>query len=173
MEAFLIFCLLEQSPTISDAEQRTIQYNELTVALRGREPGLKLLQHKNSMKSLHEWATEIFDSIEPICAALDSGRPEPVYKRALDSQRASLNDYSRLPSARIIDAMRETKLPFAKLAFGLSEEHEKQFRSQLLPDSRASEFKQLAENSIREQAEIESSDDLAFEEFLQRYFKST
>jgi len=172
MEAFLIFCLLEQSPTISDAEQRTIQYNELTVALRGREPRLKL-QHKNSMKSLHEWATEIFDSMGPICAALDSGRPEPVYKRALDSQRASLNDYSRLPSARIIEAMRETKLPFAKLAFSLSEEHEKQFRSRLLPDGRASEFKQLAENSIREQAEIESSDDLGFEEFLQRYFKST
>jgi glutamate--cysteine ligase len=172
MEAFLIFCLLEQSPTISEAEQRTIQYNELTVALRGREPGLKL-QHKNSMKSLHEWSTEIFDSIEPICAALDSGCPEPVYKQALDCQRASLNDYSRLPSARVLEAMRETKLPFAKLALSLSEQHEEHFRGQLLAADKAAEFRKLAEDSIREQTNIEESDGISFEEFLQRYFRST
>ena len=54
IEAFLIFCLLENSPSISPAEQRTIQYNELTVALRGREPGLTL-QHRGGMKPPQGW----------------------------------------------------------------------------------------------------------------------
>ena len=37
IEAFLIFCLLEQSLTLDEQELRGIEYNELTVALRGRE----------------------------------------------------------------------------------------------------------------------------------------
>ena len=169
MEAFLIFCLLENSPPISEAEQRTIQYNELTVALRGREPSLNL-QLKNTTKPLRDWATEIFDGIEGICAALDSGCAEPAYKQALDRQRASLNDFSLLPSAKILAAMRESDLPFAKYAFSLSEQHEKHFRGRQLDPIKAAELARISLESIRQQTEIENSDDIGFEEFLQRYF---
>lgn len=170
LEAFVIFCLLEHSPYISEAEQGTIQYNELTVALRGREPGLQL-QFRNSVKPLKDWASDILDGLEPICAALDSGRPEPVYKRALDRQRACLNDYELLPSAQILAAMHETGLPFAKYAFALSEQHEQYFRGRRLDSERSTEFHAMAAESIRRQAEIEANDDIEFDEFLRRYFE--
>jgi glutamate--cysteine ligase len=172
LEAFLIFCLLEHSPSISAAEQRTIQYNELTIALRGREPGL-LLQFKNGMKTLKSWTTEIFDGVEVICAALDSGRPDPVYKHALDRQRANLEDYDLLPSARVLAAMRELKLPFAKYTFALSESHEHYFRGRPLDADKATEFQTLAADSIRRQKEIEANDDIDIDEFLRRYFNET
>ena len=173
MEAFVIFCLLEHSPAISESEQRTIQYNELTVALRGREPGLHLLQHNNSSKELTMWANEILDGIEHVCAALDSGRTEPLYKRALDRQRQSLNDFDLLPSARLLAGIRETKLPFAKFAFELSEQHERYFRERRLPRDVAEKFRKLSANSIAQQLELEAGDDIQFEEFLRRYFEES
>ena len=46
-EVFLIFCLLEDSPLISDSEYEMLEYNELSVALRGRQPNLMLLEDLN------------------------------------------------------------------------------------------------------------------------------
>ena len=172
IEAFLIFCLLEHSPPITAAEQKTIQYNELTVALRGREPGLHL-QFKNGMKSLKVWTTEIFDGIESVCAALDKDRPEPTYKRALDRQRANLEDYDLLPSARVISAMQDAGLPFAKFTLDLSERYEQHFRSRPLEADRATKMEALAATSLRQQTETEANDDIELDEFLRRYFNET
>jgi glutamate--cysteine ligase len=44
LEAFLIFCLLADSPRITGEEQWGMDYNELTVAMRGREPDLLLIR---------------------------------------------------------------------------------------------------------------------------------
>ncbi|MGH8598669.1 MAG: glutamate--cysteine ligase, partial [Gammaproteobacteria bacterium] len=44
LEAFLILCLLAESPPITPEELWALEYNELTIALRGREPGLRLIQ---------------------------------------------------------------------------------------------------------------------------------
>lgn len=169
MEAFLIFCLLEHSPPISEAEQRTIQYNELTVALRGREPDLNL-QIRGGQKNLNRWASEILDGVEAVCGALDAGREESVYQNALSTQRENLQDYEKLPSARILAAMRDNNLPFAKYAFGLSEQHEQQFRERPLSANKADELQEMAAASLKKQAEIEASDTLSFAEFLDDYF---
>ncbi len=169
IEAFLIFCLLENSPSITPAEQRTIQYNELTVALRGREPGLTL-QHKGGMKPLLDWANEIFDGIAAVCAALDAGHTAPVYSQALATQRRCLEDFDLLPSARILAAMAEANMPFAKLAFELSERHETYFRERALSPDKAQEYARIAAESIDRQAEIEASDDVDLETYLANYF---
>jgi len=171
MEAFLIFCLLERSPPISEAEQRTIQYNELTVALRGREPGLAL-QVRGGAKALKTWAEEILDGVEAVCAALDAGRTTPLYADALEHQRRCLEDFEMLPSARILAAMRESDLPFAKYAFALSERHETYFRGRALDPGKAAEYARLAAESIEHQAEIEAGDDVDLETFLDEYFAS-
>lgn len=171
MEAFVIFCLLEQSPPISQAEQRTIQYNELTVALRGREPGLQLQQLNGTPKPLKKWATEILEGVEIVCNALDSGRPEPVFKRALDCQRACLENFDLLPSAQLLATMQETRLPFAKLALSMSEQHEKYFRERQLDAEKTNAFRALAAESIQLQADIEANDKIDLEEFLRRYFQ--
>ena len=62
LEIFLLFCLLQDSPLIDAQEQRSIDYNERTVALRGREPGLKL-QQNNHWRGLAEWLQEIFTQL--------------------------------------------------------------------------------------------------------------
>ena len=170
MEAFVIFCLLEHSPAISEAEQRTIQYNELTVALRGREPGLHLQQFKHGTKPLTTWATEILDGVESVCAVLDSGKSAPTYGPALDRQRECLENFELLPSSQLISAMRDTDLPFAKFGLSMSEQHERYFRGRELNADKTDALRRLAVESIQQQAEIEASDDIDLDEYLKQYF---
>src|SRR5215831_2555035 len=42
LEAFLALCLMKDSPPIADSEQAALDQNHITVARRGREPGLML-----------------------------------------------------------------------------------------------------------------------------------
>ncbi len=42
LEAFLALCVLKDSPLISESEQELLDENHVTVARRGREPGLML-----------------------------------------------------------------------------------------------------------------------------------
>ncbi len=49
LEAFLALCLLKDSAPIADCEQSALDENHLTVARRGREPGLTLWREGRSV----------------------------------------------------------------------------------------------------------------------------
>jgi glutamate--cysteine ligase len=172
MEAFLIFCLLENSPSISASEALAIEYNELTVALRGREPGVEL-QFNGVTRPLKKWLDEIFAGIEAVCSALDSGDGEHLFQQALDKQRDACADADRLPSSRTLEKMRATSLPFAKHTLAQSMQHERYFRDNPLPADKEQEFRELAEKSIADQEQLEKGDEIPFEDYLQRYFDET
>src|SRR6202023_1088606 len=72
LEAFLALCLLRESAPIGDSEQAALDKNHVTVARRGREPGLSLWREGNSV-ALREWARELLDSMAGICEILDRG----------------------------------------------------------------------------------------------------
>ena len=172
LEAFMLFCLMENSPVIADSERRAIEYNELTVALRGREPDVEL-QVNGAVKPLREWAGHIIDSVAVVAGALDARSGSDLYQRAVSSQRDALSDNSRLPSTQMLAAMREQELPYAKFAMQLSEKHERQYRGRRLDPETAERFAAIAANSLAEQAAIEATDDISFEEYLRRYFNET
>ncbi len=55
LEAFLALCVLKDSPPISESEQALLDENHVTVARRGREPGLTLWRDGRSV-SMESWA---------------------------------------------------------------------------------------------------------------------
>lgn len=165
LEAFLIFCLLADSPQVSAAEQWAIEYNELTVAMRGREPGLVLIRDGERVP-LVTWAKEICASLEPICAILDEGAAGPSYMEALARQRAVLDDLTQLPSARILRELREERLSFFEYTLKLAGEHEAWFRAHPLRSGLRDYFKGLAEESLAEQRALEAGDRVDFATYL-------
>ncbi len=169
LEIFLLFCLLQDSPLIDAQEQRSIDYNERTVALRGREPGLKL-QQNNHWRGLAEWLQEIFTQLQPLSSILDGDDETRPYSGALAEQMEKAAAPHDLPSARILSAMRARELPFAKYAMEVSQAHLEHFRSSSMDEARTSKLRTLAEESLQKQREIEQSDSLSFAEYLQRYF---
>jgi len=170
LEAFLILCLLSKSPPMDADEARMSDLNHVTVASSGRTPNLRLTIAGRT-QSLREWGLEIVESLRPICALLDSGRPESSYQASLELQREKLLDPAATPSARLLDAMREREASFFEFARDLSADYRTYFL-QLPPIARERlrTFEDAVETSRRSQREIEETDDVSFEEFLRRYY---
>jgi glutamate--cysteine ligase len=169
LEAFLLLCLLAESPPIDAEEQWAIEYNELTVALRGREPGLRLIERGRRV-GMQDWAMKILRTMEPICEVLDRAAGSNCYSRALAAQRAALSEPSLLPSARLLAELRASGADFHGFAHALSTRHAAHYRAEPLAPALRERFRTLAEESWVTQRSLEADHSLSFEDYLARYF---
>ncbi len=169
LEAFLIFCLLHDSPPINAVERRAIDENELLAAHRGREPGL-LLHRDGEAVELRVWAQALCDAIEGVCDVLDRGESDGPYSRALARQCAAVADPQLTPSARMLAEMRDNKESFFAFALRMSQKHKRYFDSQRLSRDREQFFVDWARRSLEQQREMEASDRVSFDEYLRQYF---
>ena len=169
LECFLLFCLLHDSPAISEQERKAIDENELRTAHHGRDPELKLIRDGNSVL-LRDWADELMQEMQAVCELLDRSSKDKLYCNALEAQRKKVNDPELTPSARILNEMRDRGEGFYHFAKRMSEIHRHFFSN--LPMSETSEryFSELAEKSLEDQQAWEAADEVSFEEYLQRYF---
>jgi glutamate--cysteine ligase len=108
--------------------------------------------------------------LRPICELLDIGESARPYAAALAEQREALADSERTPSARMLAEMRASSENFFRCARRLSERHRAYFQSRPLGEERMRFFTTAAEQSLREQREIEAADVMSFDEFLNGYF---
>jgi glutamate--cysteine ligase len=172
IETLLLHCLLSDSPPTDAAEQAALGQNQLKVARRGREPGLELQRAGRSI-GLKAWGLEMIAELEPLCRLLDGDDPTRPYGNSLEAQRAALEDPDRTPSARVLRDMREHGESFFSFAKRLSETHRREFLAHPLPATTQAQMTAQAHESLREQAAIEASDTLSFEEYLHRYFSQS
>ena len=170
LETFLLFCLLNESPPLDAEERRTIDDNQMATALNGRDPALVLQRRRHPALPLRRWAQDILSELQPVGELLDVGENGQPYATALAEQREVLADPDRTPSARILTEMRASGENFFQYARRLSEQHRQYFQSLPLDKNRARFFTEAAERSWREQRDIETADEVSFEEFLQEYF---
>ena len=172
LEAFLLFSLLAPSDPYTDAELVEIKNNINAVAERGREPGLQLQRGGESIL-MRDWAGEIFDQLSLACELLDKSSGEPTYSPALAHQRAKIDDPDLTPSARTLADMAEHKEEFYHFALRMSQQHQQWFAERPLEAAELEAFQQTASDSLRRQQEIEDSDTVSFETFMQQYFAQT
>jgi glutamate--cysteine ligase len=170
LEAFLALCLLKESPPIADSEQLVLDENHLTVARRGREPGLELWR-EGVKTPMADWALELLDSMAGICEILDRGDPAQPYTNALATQSAKLRDVRLTPSARLLAELEATGESFFDLALRMSAMHKAYFLELYTPNAeRLAELAAEAEESLRAQSQLEARQSETFEEYLARYF---
>ena len=170
LEAFLIFCLLEESDALTDDELRAIEYNELTVALRGRSPGLELV-FAAKRRPIREWSLEICDRMQPICEFLDEGGDSRHYQEALRRQVSSIETPELLPAAKVLQGLRDANEPFHNYTMDLSVQHKEHFRSHPPSEQVRTQFEKLALESHEERRRLESGDSVAFEDYVKGYLE--
>jgi glutamate--cysteine ligase len=170
LEAFLALCLMKDSPPIADAaEQAALDQNHITVARRGREPGLTL-QRDGRTVSMRDWARELLDSMAGICDALDRGDASRPYSQALATQSAKVEDAALTPAARLMAELSAGE-SFFDLALRMSATHKAYFLDLYPPnEERLREFSQEAQESLVAQRKIEAADRGTFAQYLHRYF---
>ncbi len=170
LEAFLALCLLKESPPIGDSEQALLDQNHVTVARRGREPGLTLWREGRQAPML-SWAQEMVDSMTGICEVLDRGDPSRPYTQALSVQAAKLANVALTPSARLMEELTTTDESFFDLALRMSRTHKDYFLDLYAPnEERLAEFAAQAQESLARQAAIEAGDKGTYEQYVERYF---
>ncbi|MGH8494889.1 MAG: glutamate--cysteine ligase, partial [Gammaproteobacteria bacterium] len=170
LEAFLIFCLLADSPPIEGDEQPGLEANYHQVAHRGRDPALDL-RDRDGNRPLKDWAREIVDRMRGVCDLLDEGNSERPYGIALEVQGRAVEDSDLTPSARILAGMRDSGLSFFPFGLQMSEAHKAYFLALgSVQEGRRAAFREAAKNSLAEQRAIEAADDISFAAYLHRYF---
>ncbi len=168
LDAFLIFCLLSDSPKCTQASNQEIDSNLALVVNEGRAPDLTLSRNGQPV-TFQQWANEIFVDIAHAATLLDDVHQGDDYRQACAKQHAKIHDSELTPSARLLREMRATEKPFCGFTMQQAKDTENYFRAQKIAPERLKELQEASRLSVLKQAEIEADDDLSFEEFLAQF----
>lgn len=170
MEALLIFCLLSDSPPMNSEERAEFMRNQSKAACCGLTPGLQL-QRLGKPIAIDDWATEILNNMQGVCALLDKETGQRFYTEALELQQEKIADTSHLPSAMIMQQMRTDKTPFFKFALQQSVNHKGYFSARTIPVQAFKQLDEMATQSLNEQHALEEMPQAPFADFMNTYFE--
>ena len=169
LEVLMLFCLLEESPALSESEIDAIDENLVLVAHKGRQPGLDLRRGDEKI-SLQDWASELCNAMKPVASLLDRANYCENYFSSVKSQIASVFDPELTPSARMLAEMRENDEGFFHHAQRMSKHHYHYYKTHALSENKIQFFEDAAKKSLEKQRQIEADDSISFDDFLQNYF---
>ncbi|WP_192858677.1 glutamate--cysteine ligase [Pseudomonas putida] len=168
LDAFLLFCALEESPQLDNGECGQCTSNFLTVVKEGRRPGLEL--HRNGQPvGLREWASELIERIGQLADLLDQAQGSDDHAKALAAQQAKVDDASLTPSAQVLARMTEHDENFVQFSLRQSRLHAETFREQPLSAEQQLAFETLARESLAKQSELEQEEVGDFDLFVGAY----
>ena len=171
IDAFLLFCLCQNSDLCDDDANAAITDNLLKVVNEGRKPGLTLTGEAGEQCLLVEWGESLLDDIEALAGQLDRAHGETHYRESCAAQRAKLRNPALTPSARILDEIQQRDGSFFHFALRQSQEHAERFKQSPLLPSDVSRFAGLKVESQAQQSEIEAENSGSFEDYLARFYQ--
>jgi glutamate--cysteine ligase len=172
IEAFLIYCLLEESPPFDPESFEEALQNQSLTAKRGREPGLLLRRHGKPV-ALPDWAGDIVDKVAAVAELIDRDEDDRSYRDAVLFAASQVTEPESTPSARLLQELYDSDCSFFEFALDVARRDKAYFSSIApMPRERAQQIEREALESVQRQRDIEAADDISFEEYLARYFAS-
>jgi glutamate--cysteine ligase len=169
IDAFLLWCLLSDSPIGHDEDNAESKRNLRTVVNEGRRPGLAL-SRRGDRVTMAEWANALLDEIAPIAALLDQAHGSDHHGASLDRQRAKIANPALTPSAAVLAELQSRQISWGAFALEQSQQHAEYFRSRPLAPAQLAPFTDMAAHSLAGQVELERADQLGFDDYLAGYF---
>lgn len=173
LDAFLLHCLLSDSPLSNDTEYQHIQTNQKRMVYEGRNPELCLID-QGQERSMREWADKLMNEIESVATLLDAANQHTTdlhsYKNSVDNERLKLCDASLTPSARILADMAKNNKTFYRFAADMATQHQAFFMGYSLSSKQLMHYATLATASLEQQAQIEAADTISFDQYLDDYY---
>ena len=169
LDVFLMHCLLSESPPDTPDEIHEITQNQQLTASRGREPGLRLSRHGESV-SLTQWGTEIITSLMPIAKAMDAAQGVEVHVQAVVQAGTALAAPDTLPSARVLAAV-QSEHGDSFVSFVRAQSLQTHQRLLAMPWSapQQARYEAMAAKSLEDQRAIEEGDTMPFEIYREEY----
>lgn len=172
LDAFLLTCLLMESPDCDQEEFAAIGENQKLIVEHGREDTLALnLQGEKVDKKAY--ALSLMDNISNIASWLDKTQNTNQYSESVAAQITKINDVAAMPSSKLLAAINENSQTHNAYILNLAEQHHqthlafsKDESNQELAETLLNE----AKNSHQLQKEIEKNSTESFENFLETYY---
>ena len=172
IEAFLIYCLIEDSPPLCEKSLDETKRNQTLTASQGRDPEFRLYRDGKPV-ALASWAQEILDNVIRVAETIDRQEGSDSYVEATQLMRSIVADPEATPSARLLAELRAEGCSYFELAMAIANGHRDYFAA-ITPLSAESQarFEQEASESIARQQEIEAGDTITLDEYLATYFSA-
>ena len=170
LDAFLLFCLLQDSPQASDREYANLQENQKRIVYRGLDPDLTLLSDRGEVKA-SEWATQLQRGISACAELLDGAWGIDDYRRAFAAQEQKLAGTAPTPAQQGLQALQDKQQTYYAHTLEMAQQHRQHFAGRPLSAERQSYFAQLASESHKRQSDVEAADTGSFEEYLAAYYR--
>lgn len=170
VEAFLLACLLDDSPETDTQEYHEIQSNQANVVYRGRDPDL-MLRRGGSEIALQDWAEEILSKAEAAAELLDRAMFTQDYSGSVSKMRERLGNQDLLPSTRVLKGLEAERLTFQAWTMQQSSLHTRELMEKSLPADATARLDHLARQSLEEQRKLESNQTDIFAEYLEDYYR--
>ncbi|WP_339675625.1 glutamate--cysteine ligase [uncultured Zhongshania sp.] len=170
IDAFLLYCLYQDSPKCDDDNNAEISNNLLSVVNRGREPNLELNQH-GSPRTMTAWAEELIVDISRIAEQLDKAHKTDSYTQSCKAQLAKVHDVSLTPSAQIVAALEQRHDTYYHYAMEQSLQHAAAFRERGLSTEEQQRFAAMRETSVAAQTKVEAEQQESYDEYLSRFYQ--
>jgi len=153
---FLLYCLLKDSPPLTDGEERKLTLNQNLVALKGRKPDLDL-EFNGKSKTLKSWGVQILEEMIPIAKILDQSWDCSSYSSSLERQLEKLDNPEKTPSKQVLDQVLSSS--YRDYGTALAQELRSEYLKKPCPKPFEEELDRLAAKSIEEREELEFYDD--------------
>jgi len=170
LEAFVLFCLLSESPFIDAPEKVECNRNSLNVACCARGKDFMLFRQGHTILLKH-WASAILDQLLPIADILDEAEAGQPYRNSIEKHRPAVADPDHTLSAIILNEMRTNRESFTEFALRLSRQHAEHWGKRTISEDRNRNFALEARLSLQKQAQIESSDRVSLDYYLEQYWE--
>ena len=167
MDLFLAYCLLHPSPRLSEEECKEVEKNHREIVISGRDPEFKLMRNGQPVL-LTEWSKNIIEELKPLAKIMDEKSDTKNYSSTLISMEKRILDSSLTPSAKILNAMQENQQTFVEFALAQTDELSKKYEGRLSKKQNVF-WQQAGEESLKKQSEIEMSDEVHFNQYLDEY----
>ena len=177
LDAFLLYCLLSDSPKLTSLENSEIKSNQDLVALTGRKPDLKLNKNGQSV-DFTSAAQQLLSEIKPMSTLLDEAHGKTntefstqsrAYADALSAQSNKVTDCELTPSAMVINTINSGS-EFVDSMLTQAKKHHAYFKNTKLSSAASSQLQQASDESLRQQQTLEAKNEGSFEAFLVKTF---
>jgi glutamate--cysteine ligase len=172
LDVFLLFCALDASPLNTPQDSEEHDQNFSKTVKEGRRPGLQLQQQGLAI-GLKEWGVNLIHAFRPVAHLLDQQHGKAEHQNALEFQLSKLNDPDCTPSARVLADLSKFGDSYADFGLHKSQQHAEFFRSRPPEAQTIAEYEQLAQKSLKDQADIERNQTGSLDEFITAYQNST
>lgn len=167
LEVVALYCLLQDSPDISEAEQDAIDNNLSKVVDQGRNSRLSIVTAQGEQRFRH-WARNELEQMQVVAKMLDEAVDEPIYQQALQAMGNRLEHVEQSLSAQVLS---DTVAANGSWHFGhdLASKYAAQHSAQQLELETQQYLQLTVEQSLQAQQQLEQVSQEDFKTYVARY----